>query len=134
MIHSFAESLALSHAHDDSPWWAEVYSVAFPGFAGMVSVRNDGWAQRGGIDRVITLKSGRVVTVDEKVRSQSYGDILLERWSARERKAEGWIQKDLACDYIAYRPPLHRQAGDRALPGGAGWLCRSEARGRGDGR
>lgn len=102
MIHSFAESLALSHAHEDSPWWAEVYSVAFPGFAGMVSVRNDGWAQRGGIDRVITLKSGRVVTVDEKVRSQSYGDNLLERWSARERKAEGWIQKDLACDYIAY--------------------------------
>ncbi len=102
MIHSFAESLALSHAQEDAPWWAEVYSRAFPGFHSMMSVRDDGWAQRGGVDRVITLKSGKTVTVDEKVRSQSFPDILLERWSNRERQAPGWIQKDLACDFIAY--------------------------------
>lgn len=101
-VHSFSESLAASKAMEDAPWWPRVYSCAFPGFVSMVSVRSDGWAQRGGIDRVITLKSGRTVTVDEKVRSQSYGDILLERWSNRERKTEGWIQKDLACDFIAY--------------------------------
>lgn len=102
MIHSFADSLALSKAMEDAPWWGRVYAKAFPGFASMVSVRSDGWAQRGGIDRVITLKSGRTVTVDEKVRSRSYGDIILERWSNRERRTEGWIQKDLACDFIAY--------------------------------
>ncbi len=101
-VHTFSESLAVSKAMEDAPWWPKVYANAFPGFVSMVSVRSDGWAQRGGIDRVITLKSGRTVTVDEKVRSQSYGDILLERWSSRERKSEGWIQKDLACDFIAY--------------------------------
>lgn len=101
-VHSFQESLAKSHAQEDAPWWFDVYSKAFPGFASMVSVRSDGWAQRGGIDRVITLKSGRTVTVDEKVREKPWPDILLERWSDKRRETAGWMQKDLACDYIAY--------------------------------
>ena len=101
-VHAFDRSLALSHEQEAASWWEPVYRQAFPGFACMVSVREDGWAQRGGIDRVITLKSGRTVTVDEKVRAKSYGDILLERWSSRERKTPGWAQKDLACDHIAY--------------------------------
>lgn len=101
-MHNFAASLALSKEQEDAPWWREVYSRAFPGFNGMMSVRDDGWAQRGGIDRVVTLKSGKTITIDEKVRSKSYGDILLERWSGREKKTPGWIQKDLACDFIAY--------------------------------
>lgn len=102
MIHDFDASLALSKAYENAPWWREVYSKAFPGLASMVSVRSDGWAQRGGIDRVLTMKSGKTLTVDEKVRSKSYADILLERWSNRERQVPGWMQKDLACDFIAY--------------------------------
>lgn len=101
-IHTFQDSLAKSHEQESAPWWREIYETAFPNFASMVSVRQDGWAQRGGIDRVVTLKSGRVVTIDEKVRSESYADILLERWSDNNRKTPGWAQKDLACDYIAY--------------------------------
>ena len=27
---------------------------------------------------------------------------MLERWSDEQRQKPGWIQKDLACDYIAY--------------------------------
>ena len=100
--HHFNESLAKSKAQEDAPWWREVYTRAFPGFAGMISVRSDGWAQRGGIDRVVTLRSGKTVTVDEKVRYKSYGDIALERWSSREKQTPGWVQKDLACDFIAY--------------------------------
>lgn len=65
-------------------------------------VRADGWAQRGGIDRVLTLSSGKTLTVDEKVRYEDYDDILLEAWSSIEHKRPGWIAKDLACDYIAY--------------------------------
>jgi len=102
MTNNFAASLELSKAQEDAPWWREVYSKAFPGLASMISVRDDGWAQRGGIDRVLTLKSGKVLTVDEKVRAKSYGDILLERWSDRDRKIPDWMQKDLACDFIAY--------------------------------
>lgn len=102
MLHNFADSLALSHAQESAPWWDEVYTKAFPGHLSAVSVRSDGWAQRGGIDRVVTLRSGKTATIDEKVRSKDFGDIALERWSDRERKVPGWIQKDLACDFIAY--------------------------------
>lgn len=102
MQHNFAASLALSHEYEDAPWWPEVYAKAFPGYRTSVSLREDGWAQRGGIDRVITLKSGKTISVDEKVRSKDWGDIALERWSDRSRKTPGWVQKDLACDFIAY--------------------------------
>lgn len=102
MRHDFATSLALSKEHEDAPWWPEIYSRAFPGHLSAVSVRSDGWAQRGGIDRVVVLKSGKTVSVDEKVRLKDHDDILLERWSDRDRKVAGWVQKDLACDFIAY--------------------------------
>lgn len=101
-VHDFSESLIKSQAQADAPWWIDVYRAAFPGLQAAVNVREDGWAQRGGIDRVLTLKSGRVVTVDEKVREQDWPDILLERWSDEARQSPGWVQKSLACDYIAY--------------------------------
>lgn len=82
--------------------WELVYKKAFPTFATMCSVPADGWAQRGGIDRVITLSSGKTLLVDEKLREKDWPDILLEYYSDRDRKIPGWIWKDLACDYIAY--------------------------------
>lgn len=135
MIHAFDQSLALSHSQEDAPWWPIVYGKAFPGYRSAVSIRQDGWAQRGGIDRVITLKSGKTVTVDEKVRAKSYGDIALEQWSDLNRKKPGWMQKDLACDFIAYAfipdercyllpfPTLRRAW----LLNGAEWLARAKA-------
>lgn len=103
MLHDFKTSLARSHEQESAPWWGEVYKKAFPAsFHSMYSVRQDGWAQRGGIDRVVNLKSSKRITVDEKVRYKDYNDFAIERWSDRGRKVPGWIQKDLACDYIAY--------------------------------
>lgn len=102
MQHNFAESLSFSHDQADLPMWGEVYRNAFPTFAGMTCVRSDGWAQRGGIDRVVTLSSGKSLHIDEKVRKKDYGDILIEYWSDEERRVPGWIAKDLACDFIAY--------------------------------
>lgn len=101
-IHNFQESLARSHEQADAPWWRQVYLRAFPTLESSVCVRNDGWAQRGGIDRVLTLGCGRTIKVDEKVREQDWPDILLEYWSDVERKVPGWVAKDLACDFIAY--------------------------------
>jgi len=103
--HEFAASLTLSHKQADAEWWPRVYRSAFPDLASMTCVRQDGWAQRGGIDRVLTLNSGKTLTVDEKVRNKDYGDVLLEFWSVwRDGKGvdPGWVAKDLACDYIAY--------------------------------
>ena len=100
--HRFQDSLALSEAYTDAPWWVDVYRRAFPKLTSAVPVRQDGWAQRGGIDRVLTLECGRTYTVDEKVRTQDWPDILLERWSDEVRRIPGWVQKPLACDFIAY--------------------------------
>lgn len=102
MLHDFREQLEFSHSCSDLPFWAEVYRRAFPNLAAMVNVRKDGWAQRGGIDRQLTLTSGRMIPIDEKVRRKAYSDIALERWSDRERQIPGWIQKPLACEFIAY--------------------------------
>lgn len=101
-VHKFRDSLALSHAQEDAPWWPLVYREAFPNLVAMPSVRKDGWAQRGGIDRQLVLADGSVLKVDEKVRYKDYPDILLEVWSDRDRQIKGWIQKDLTCDFIAY--------------------------------
>ena len=100
--HDFQTSLALSQAFSDAPWWLDLYRQAFPTLVSAVCVRDDGWAQRGGIDRVLTLACGRTFTVDEKVRTSEWPDILLEQWSDEERRKPGWVQKPLACDFIAY--------------------------------
>lgn len=102
VYHNFADSLALSQAFADADWWMDLYRKAFPSLVSAVAVRDDGWAQRGGIDRVLTLACGRVQTVDEKVRTNDWPDILLEQWSDEARRVPGWIQKPLACDFIAY--------------------------------
>lgn len=100
--HDFAGSLAYSHSQEDAGWWPEVYRQAFGRVASLASVREDGWAQRAGIDRVVTLATGKVVKIDEKVRRKDYDDILLERWSDLDRKTPGWVQKPLDADFIAY--------------------------------
>lgn len=107
--HDFAESLALSNRYADAPWWLDIYRRAFPTLVSAVSVRDDGWAQRGGIDRVLTLACGRTYTVDEKIRTNEWPDILLEQWSDEGRRIDGWVQKPLACDFIAYAfAPIRR--------------------------
>jgi hypothetical protein len=102
VYHDFADSLALSQSFSKADWWLQLYRKAFPSLISAVSVRDDGWAQRGGIDRVLTLACGRTYTVDEKVRTADWPDILLEVWSDEARRIPGWVQKPLACDFIAY--------------------------------
>jgi len=80
----------------------DTYRRAFPRLRSAVAVREDGWAQRGGVDRVLTLACGRTYTVDEKVRAEEWPDILVEQWSDEARRKPGWIQKPLACDFNAY--------------------------------
>ncbi|SFS12364.1 hypothetical protein [Sphingomonas jatrophae] len=92
----------MSEAHADSDWWMDTYRRAFPRLRSAVAVRQDGWAQRAGVDRVLTLACGRTFTVDEKVRAEEWPDILLEQWSDESRRVPGWVQKPLACDFIAY--------------------------------
>jgi len=101
-VHSFRESLESSKAHTEAHWWPSTYRAAFPTVRTIASVDEDGWAQRAGIDRVLTLECGRTVSIDEKVRLKDYGDILLEYWSNEGKRIRGWICKPLLCDFIAY--------------------------------
>lgn len=94
--------MALSERFAEADWWLPLYRRMFPRLQSAVSVRDDGWAQRGGVDRVLTLKCGRTYTVDEKIRTEDWPDILLEQWSDEARRTPGWVQKPLACDFIAY--------------------------------
>lgn len=101
-VRRFADDLAYSHSQSDADWWLDIYRRAFPNLVSAVNVRRDGWAQRGGIDRVLTLACGRTFTVDEKVRRKDWPDILLEQWSDEAKRTPGWVQKPLACDFVAY--------------------------------
>lgn len=101
-MHDFQKSLARSQNHAEAEWWADACQKAFPTFQSMNLIRGDGWAQRGGCDRILILSSGKTLYVDEKYRETVYPDVLLEYWSSEEHRRPGWIAKDLACDYIAY--------------------------------
>lgn len=104
--HDFRASLDWSHSQSDQPWWETVYRRMFPDFDHMIDLRNDMRAQRLGIDRTVVTKSGKHVSIDEKVRRNDWGDILLEYWSSKptdtQRGVFGWVAKDLHTDFIAY--------------------------------
>ena len=107
-VNDFDECLAASHAAHDLPLWREVYQHAFPNMVGMHCLRHDGDHQRAGVDRSVTLWTGKAVLIDEKVRGrnkltgQVYQDIALEYVSNDRRQTPGWVCKPLMCDYIAY--------------------------------
>lgn len=100
-MHDFKTSLQMSHAAEDLPCWEQIYREFFPGMKAMVNHRQDGWHQRQGIDRSITLHNSKQILIDEKARGRSYqGDILLEYISCDRDNSPGWVEKSLMADYI----------------------------------
>lgn len=102
VIHDFDESLDLSNRRAQELWVLDMYRAAYPNVETLAYVRKDGWAQRGGVDRVVTLSSGKTITHDEKFREKVWNDFCLEYFSDLRQKTRGWVAKDLACDVIAY--------------------------------
>lgn len=101
-VHNFKEDLEKSQANQDASWWWDIYQDRFPNLMAALPIKQDGWAQRGGVDRILVLADGNVLYVDEKVRQTKYPDFLLEYCSSKERGTLGWVEKDLCCDFIAY--------------------------------
>jgi hypothetical protein len=101
-IHDFNERLIMSEKASDEPFWEAVYKKAFPNYVNFMPCPGDTKSQRMGIDRVILLANGKIIKIDEKKREQVYPDILLEYISVDNTNAPGWIEKDLAIDYLAY--------------------------------
>jgi len=102
VTHDFDTSLAYSEVSSDEYFWDAVYRKAFPNMVNHMLASGDTQSQRMGIDRVIILSNGQVIKIDEKKRKELYKDILLEYISVDTTCAPGWIEKDLAIDYLAY--------------------------------
>ena len=68
----------------------------------MLLVDKKSEAQFRGVDRLIYLANDSILRIDEKKREKSYPDILLEYLSNSEKNSPGWIEKDLAIDFLAY--------------------------------
>lgn len=108
-MHNFNERLAWSEQASSEPFWDAVYRKAFPNLANHMQCKGNTTSQHMGIDRVIHLTNGKTLHVDEKKREKDYGDILLEYISVDRTGAPGWMEKDLAIDYLAYAVmPCHR--------------------------
>lgn len=97
----FQADMQWSLAGSDEPFWHAVYWKAFANLV-TIDLCTDLPQQKQGIDRLLYLSNRKVLTVDEKKRDRVYPDILLEYTSCEERNTPGWIEKDLAIDYLAY--------------------------------
>lgn len=102
MAHDFREQLEYSQQASGESFWDAVYRKAFPGLVGHIAVGGKVQAQYRGVDRLIYLGNDAVLKVDEKKRRRERADILLEHVSVDQPFKPGWIERDLAIDYIAY--------------------------------
>ena len=102
MSNEFNKDNRYSQGVSDETWLLDKYIKAFPTMIGSHLIKADGWAQRGGVDRIIITEGGKDIRIDEKIRREDWPDILIEIYSNSVKGTEGWIKKDQACDYIAY--------------------------------
>ena len=101
-VHDFNERLRFSEQAGHEDFWESVYRKAFPNMVNHMPCPGDTASQRMGIDRVLLLANGQTIRIDEKKREREYNDILLEYISVDTNNTPGWIEKDLAIDYLAY--------------------------------
>lgn len=101
-VHDFNEQLAYSEQASCEPFWNAVYRKAFPSMVNHMLCSGNTQGQRMGVDRIVYLSNNLTIAIDEKKRRKNYGDIALEFLSVDTTGAPGWIEKDLAIDYLAY--------------------------------
>lgn len=92
----------LKYSNSDRDFWNRFYRKAFPSLVG-IRMEKRMSRQRMGIDVEISFPNDGGLFIEEKTRKKNYGDILLEYISNDKSGAAGWMEKNLKCDYIAYR-------------------------------
>jgi hypothetical protein len=100
-INDFKRDLTYSLAGDADEFWSMAYERYFPNMVRMEKCE-DKALQLKGVDRKIYLSNGNVLAIDEKLRRSPYKDVALEYVSNSQTGSPGWIEKDLAIDFIAY--------------------------------
>lgn len=103
-VHNFRESLDWSNSKEVQEYWLQVYGKLFGDIGSISEVTGKNQAQRLGIDRVIVLKSGKILRIEEKTRKKDHEDILLE-YESGHGDGKGWANKKLLADYFAYGMP-----------------------------
>lgn len=102
-VHDFSSQLSFSHGAAGEPEWCAAYRQAWPDLAEIIDMRHPGEHQKQGIDRVVVLPSGKIMTIDEKVRREQWPDLLVEIWSVYEDRVPGWtVAPWKKCSHIAY--------------------------------
>lgn len=101
-IHNFKERLDYSEKAGHELFWNAVYQKAFPDMEFHKLCTSNCNGQRLGVDRVVYLKSGKTLYIDEKKREKTWDDILIEYISVDTEQTPGWIEKPLLIDYLAY--------------------------------
>ena len=99
MINDFNKDLKFSF--QDSEIFNNFYHKIFGTRLHTIYTVTDLKTQKLGIDKKIILKSGKEITIDEKIRRKDYGDIAIEIFSDTFQKTQGWILKSYT-DYICY--------------------------------
>lgn len=100
----FNQDLEYSQEKSLEPFWDAIYKKAFPEMEWHQPCNDNGNGQYRGIDRVVYLRSGKVIFVDEKKRRKTYPDIALEVKHKFEggKESSGWMEKGLLIDFLAY--------------------------------
>lgn len=102
-INDFNECLEVAENGKQEPFWKDVYKKAFPNMTNhMRGQQKYCLSQSNGVDRIIYLENGKTITIDEKIRTKVYSDILLEYISNDKTNSPGWMEKELTIDYLAY--------------------------------
>lgn len=92
----------LQSSEIEEQWVTDFYYKCFPNIVSINSVPK-GYLQYSGVDKIITQKDNYKIYIEEKVRFEDYGDILLEEYSNWEKKTPGWItDESKITDFIAY--------------------------------
>lgn len=100
-MNDFHDDLKFSLDASLEPFWDKVYRKAFVDLERTEICTDLHW-QKMGVDRLVYLKGKRIFAVDEKVRRAVWDDVLLEFLSNDRTGAPGWIEKDMAIDWLAY--------------------------------
>ena len=99
----FQDSMKIGNNSELDKIWQSVYQEFFPTMKDIIKGNKCYcYSQIKGIDKIIYLENGNMITVDEKVRINDHGDIALEYISNDYTNALGWVEKQMFCNYIAY--------------------------------
>lgn len=101
-IHDFQEKLVESQKIQKAEFWHFLYERFFGAGITFKLNEEDSYGQRLGIDRTVIVSGGKTYQIEEKIRFQSYDDILLEFVSNSKRNTPGWVCKPLMADFILY--------------------------------